>query len=202
MAGACQQPPARRAPGTGVRAAGHRSQGARQPWSWETGIRACTERVTLCKGCPKTSFLPFAVGCTDITKDLSLMVQLLSLQKHSAVAFYLSWMALGPLTALLQSRVLFKSVCSVTMEGEEEFLLKVFEWFGGRNPWVAEESSILHFLLVSWSRYLKASQHLHTWVPLTLLHQGCLGKGTLHKRAVWHVQVIKKRANSVCFCQM
>lgn len=54
------------------------------------------------------------------------MVQLLSLQKHSAVAFYLSWMALGPLTAPLQSRVLFKSVCSVTMEGEEEFLLKVF----------------------------------------------------------------------------
>lgn len=50
----------------------------------------------------------------------------MSLQKHSAVAFYLSWVAPGPLTALLQSRVLFKSVCRITMEREEEFLLKAF----------------------------------------------------------------------------
>lgn len=40
---------------------------------------------------------------SDLWKDLSLTVQLLSLQQHSAVAFYLSWMALGPFTALLQS---------------------------------------------------------------------------------------------------
>lgn len=73
------------------------------------------------------------VGCADITKYLSLMVQLLSLQKHSAVAFYLSWVALGPLTALLQRVVLyivylllFKSVCRITMEREEEFLQKAF----------------------------------------------------------------------------
>lgn len=74
----------------------------------------------------KRSCISFVVGCADITKYLSLMVQLLSLQKHSAVAFYLSWVALGPLTALLQSRVLFKSVCRITMEREEEFLLKAF----------------------------------------------------------------------------
>lgn len=80
-------------------------------------------------GCTKPSSFHLQIRVVwraNITKYLSLVVQLLSLHKHSAVASYLCWLALGLFTTLLQSRVLFKSVSGIMRE-EEEFGLKVFQ---------------------------------------------------------------------------